>query len=279
MRMLVTGATGQVGAALLPRLARLGEVVAPRRAALDLSQADSIVRAVREARPEVILNPAALTVVDEAEAQPALAHAVNALAPGLLAEEAKRLGALLVQYSTDYVFDGALRRPYVESDAPNPLSTYGNTKLEGETRVRESGCRHLILRTSWVYGGPAAFPMLILQKARRGEKLRMVTDQTSVPTWASDVARLTGELLGGAVEGTWHASAAGEVSRYDYAAEVLRMGGVRAVIEPIRSAEFPSPAKRPAYSVLASGALERASGVPAIGAWRERLAACLGAPA
>jgi dTDP-4-dehydrorhamnose reductase len=200
-------------------------------------------------------------------------------APGLLAEEAKRIGALLVQYSTDYVFDGTLRRPYVESDAPNPLSTYGSTKLDGEARVRASGCRHLILRTSWVYGGPAAFPMRVLQKARRGEKLRVVMDQTGVPTWAEDLARLTGELLGGAVEGTWHASAAGEVSRYAYALEVLRLGGVAGEIEPIPTSEFPSPARRPAYSALASGALERASGVRAIGAWRERLAAWMEAAA
>lgn len=272
MKVLVTGVRGQVGAALLRVFEGEHELIAADRARLDLARPDAIVRAVRAARPDVILNPAAFTSVDRAESEPELAHAVNAVAPGVLAEEARALGALLVHYSTDYVFDGMLRRPYVETDETKPLSAYGRTKLEGEARVRASGCRHAILRTSWVYGGPASFPMLMLEKARRGEKLRVVNDQTGVPTWAQDLARLTREVVARDATGLWHASAAGEVTRYDYAVEWLRLNGVAADVEPIPTSAFPSPAMRPAYSALDSRALERATGIPAIGPWRERLA-------
>jgi dTDP-4-dehydrorhamnose reductase len=276
MKVLVTGVTGQVGSALL---SLFENAVGADRANMDLASKERVVRMVREVKPDVILNPAAFTSVDRAESDAAAAHAVNAEAPGVLAEEAKRLGALLVQYSTDYVFDGALRRPYVESDATNPLSIYGRTKLEGEERVRASGCRHLVLRTSWVYGGPGAFPMLILERGRKGEKLRVVADQTGVPTWARDVAVLTRKLIEKSMEGLWHASAAGEVTRHAYAVEVLRLNDVRAEVQPIATAEFPSPAQRPAYSALDSRALARQSGVPAIGDWRERLAAFMKARA
>jgi dTDP-4-dehydrorhamnose reductase len=272
MKLLVTGVTGQVGSALLPVLQAFDSVPADRKR-LDLSNRDSIVRAVRDVRPDVIVNPAAFTSVDRAETEPDAARAVNADAPGILADEAKRLGALLVHYSTDYVFDGALRRPYVESDATVPLSTYGKTKLEGEARVRASGCRHLILRTSWVYGGRSNFPMLILEKARRNEKLRVVADQTGVPTWAHDIAVLTRKLVEKAVEGLWHASAAGEVTRHGYAVEVLRLNNLPLQVEPIATSEFPSPAQRPAYSALDSRGLARASGIAAIGPWRDRLEA------
>lgn len=272
MRMLVTGVTGQVGGALVRALAPLGEVIAAPRSRLDLADPDSIAAAVRAAKPDVILNPAAYTAVDRAEAEPQAAEAVNAAGPGILAAEAKKTGALLVHYSTDYVFDGALRRPYVESDATNPLSVYARTKLEGEARVRASGCRHAVLRTSWVYGGTRNFPTLMLDKARKGETLRVVDDQTGVPTWAADLAILTAALLRRSVpEGLWHASAAGEVTRHAYAVEVLRLKGVQARVEPIATSDFPSPARRPRYSALDSRALERATAVQAIGHWRDRL--------
>ncbi|HYD57326.1 MAG TPA: dTDP-4-dehydrorhamnose reductase [Burkholderiales bacterium] len=277
-KTLVTGVTGQVGAALL-RVLDGHEVLAADRTALDLADPDSIVAALRSARPEVVLNPAAFTSVDGAEEQPQLAHAINAEAPGILAQEARRLGALLVHYSTDYVFDGSLRRPYVESDVAHPLSVYGKSKLEGEARVRASGCRHAILRTSWVYGGRTNFPMLIVEKAKKNEALRVVADQTGVPTWAADLARLTREVIRKDALGTWHASAGGEVTRYAYAVEVLRLAGIAASVEPIATSQFPSPAQRPAYSALDSSALERETGIPAIGPWRERLAAYLGGAA
>jgi dTDP-4-dehydrorhamnose reductase len=279
MKVLLTGAGGQVGSALLSAL-RSFEVIAMDRSRLDLSRADSIAAAVRHARPDVIVNPAAFTSVDKAEAEPLLARAVNGEAPGVLASEAKRVGALLVHYSTDYVFDGALRRPYVETDAPKPLSTYGTTKLDGEARVQASGCRHAILRTSWVYGGPTSFPALILDKAKRKERLRMVSDQTGVPTWAADVACLTRAVIERGITGLWHASAGGEVTRYNYAREVLRLGNIAgADIQPITTPEFPSPARRPAYSALDSRALARETGIPAIGPWRERLEAFMGGAA
>jgi dTDP-4-dehydrorhamnose reductase len=272
MKVLLTGARGQVGAALLSAL-RPFEVVATDRARLDLANPDSIAAALRDVRPDVIVNPAAFTSVDQAEAQPELARAVNADAPGILANEARKLGALLVHFSTDYVFDGALRRPYVETDPAAPLSTYGRTKLEGEAQVRASGCRHAILRTSWVYGGAASFPTLIIGKAKKREALKVVADQTGVPTWATDVAALTKALIEKGATGLWHASASGAVTRYDYAVEILRLANMDADIRPISTPEFPSPAKRPAYSALDSRALERATGIPAIGPWRERLEA------
>ncbi len=278
MKVLVTGTTGQVGGALLPVLGAF-DVVAADRARMDLSSADSIVRVVRDVRPQVILNPAAYTSVDRAEAESALARMVNTDAPAILAEEAKRLGALLVHYSTDYVFDGALRRPYVESDPTQPLSTYGRTKLDGEERVRASGCRHAILRTSWVYGGAASFPALILGKAKRKENLKVVADQTGVPTWAADVAGLTKAVIDKDVTGLWHASAAGEVTRHAYAMDILRLANVQTEVQAIRTEEFPSPARRPAYSVLDSRKLERETSIPAIGDWRERLEAFMKAAA
>jgi len=273
LKALVTGVTGQVGRALLRSLEGRFEVIPADRRLLDLASKDAIVAAVRGVAPRVILNPAAFTSVDVAEQQPELAFKVNAEAPGILAEEAKRIGALLVHYSTDYVFDGALRRPYIETDPTGPLSTYARSKLEGERRVRESGCAHMVLRTSWVYGGEKTFAAAILDKARRNEKLRVVSDQTGAPTWAADVADLTAALLSGRhrPEGVWHAAAAGEVTRYDYAVRLLQLAGLDAIIEPIATSDFPSSARRPPYSALDSRALRRASGVPAIGGWDERL--------
>lgn len=273
MRVLITGTRGQVGKALLTEL-RGFEIIAADRARMDLSSPDAIVRTVREIRPQVIVNPAAFTAVDLAESERASAVAVNTDAPAILAQEARRLGALLVHFSTDYVFDGALRRPYTESDKPNPLSVYGRTKLDGEEHVRASGCRHVILRTSWVYGGEVSFPALILKKASLGEVLRVVDDQTGVPTWASDLALLTRDILEVQPVGTWHASAAGEVTRYAYALEVLRLAGVPVEVLPVPTSQFLSPAKRPAYSALDSSALGR-QGINTIGPWRERLAACM----
>jgi dTDP-4-dehydrorhamnose reductase len=277
MKVLVTGVTGQVGAALMRTME--GRIIGADRELLDLANPASIAAAIRATRPEVIVNPAAFTSVDRAEGEPQLAHAINAEAPGIIAEEAKRLDALLVHYSTDYVFDGRLRRPYIETDATHPLSVYGKTKLEGEARVRASGCRHAILRTSWVYGGPTNFPMRILEIAKKKEALRVVSDQTGVPTWAADVAMLTKEVIRRQVTGTWHASAAGAVTRYEYAMEVLRLAGMETSVEPIAISEFPSPAQRPAYSALDSSALQRETGIRAIGPWRERLVAYMGGAA
>lgn len=196
MRILLTGANGQVGWELARRLPALGELIATDLAALDLSDADAIRRTVRELKPALIVNAVAYTAVDRAESEPELAHAVNARAPAVLAEEARRLGALLVDYSTDYVFDAEKRSPYVEDDPPNPLNVYGCTKLAGEEAVRASGCRHLIFRASWLYAPRGRnFVLAIARKARAGEPLRVVGDQTGVPISAAFLADATLRIL------------------------------------------------------------------------------------
>ena len=248
MRILLTGRNGQVGW----ELARaLQGVVATDRQSLDLALSAQIARVVREAKPDVILNAAAYTAVDKAELEPALATQVNAVAPGVLAEEAKRAGALLVHYSTDYVFDGAKAAPYAEDDAPRPLSHYARTKLEGERAVAASGCRYLILRTSWVYGPRAAnFYQLIARKAAANEPMRMVDDQTSVPTPAAFLAQHTVSLLGTDFSGILNLVPSGQATRFEFAVAVCKRLGSASRVERASSAEFPSAARRPAYSVL-----------------------------
>jgi dTDP-4-dehydrorhamnose reductase len=248
LRVLLTGRSGQLGSEL-ERL--LDEVVATDRATLDLEDNDAIRERVREVRPQVIVNAAAYTAVDRAESERELAMQVNAVAPGVLAEEAKRAGALLVHYSTDYVFDGAKRSPYTEDDAPNPLSHYARSKLEGERAVAASGCRYLTLRTSWVYGPRATnFYQIIRRKADAGEPMRMVDDQTSVPTPAAFLARQTRALLQADFSGLLHLVPSGHATRYEFALHVVKTTGSRSRVEPARSGEFPSAAARPAWSVL-----------------------------
>jgi dTDP-4-dehydrorhamnose reductase len=273
MKILLTGSTGQVGAELDALLAPLGRVDARDRASLDLFYPDVIRAAVRNAKPDVIVNAAAYTAVDPAESDPDTARELNGVAPGVLAEEAKRLGALLVHFSTDYVFDGRKRSPYVEDDATNPLSVYGRTKLEGEKAVRASGARHLILRTAWVYGEGRNFVSAILARAAAREPLRVVDDQRGAPTWSRDLAATTARLLEKKAEGTFHVTAEGEASWHEVAREVLKLNGLAgAPLEAIPTSAWPTPAKRPAYSVLDNSRLQ-ATGVARIGPWRERLAA------
>jgi dTDP-4-dehydrorhamnose reductase len=251
LKILLTGRDGQVGSELARLLPALGELVATSRKELDLGDADAIRRVVRDAKPRLIVNAAAYTAVDKAEAEPELALRVNGIAPGVLAGEAKRHGALLVHYSTDYVFDGSKRSPYAEDDAPRPLSVYGRSKLDGEARIRAAGCRHLILRTSWVYGPRAAnFYRIIERKALAGEPMRMVDDQTSVPTTAQFLARHTVALLKKEATGLLNLVPSGQASRYDFAREVVRVLNSPAKVERAKTADFPSPAARPAYSVL-----------------------------
>ncbi len=268
MKILLTGRNGQVGSELQ---AILHPAVATDRATLDLADADALRKAVREARPGVIVNAAAYTAVDKAEAEPDVALQLNGIAPGILAEEAKRVDALLVHYSTDYIFDGTKRSPYVETDSPKPLGVYGRTKLEGEARIRASGCRHLILRTAWVYGRGGNFVRAILRQAEKGTALRVVNDQVGAPTWALDIARVTSELLEKVVEGTFNVSAAGKASWYEVALEILRLVGRTVEVRPVTTAEYGAKAPRPAYSVLDNAKLQ-ASGVKPIGDWRARLA-------
>ena len=271
MKILLTGRNGQVGSELVELLQPLGEVLATDRSELDLADADAIRQALRERRPDVIVNPAAYTAVDKAETEEALAVRINGEAPGVMAEEAKRLGALLVHYSTDYVFDGAAERPYREDDAVAPLGAYGRTKLEGEKRIRGAGCRHLIVRTAWVYGRGGNFVRAIVRQARLGNALRVVNDQFGAPTWARDIARVTQQLIRAGAHGTVHVSAAGRASWYEVAREVLRLTGLQVEVRPVSTAEYGARAPRPRYSVLDNGRL-RSLGVPLIGDWRESLA-------
>jgi dTDP-4-dehydrorhamnose reductase len=272
LKILLTGRSGQVGSELEHALAALGEVIATDRRRLDLADADAIRRVARETRPQVIVNAAAYTAVDKAEAERDAASRINAFAPSVLAEEAKRQGALLVHYSTDYVFDGDKRSPYLEADAPNPLSHYARTKLEGERAIAASDCRHLILRTSWVYGPRASnFYQIVRRKAEANESMRMVDDQTSVPTTAAFVAEITISLIGKSASGLLHVVPAGEATRYEFALEVVKASGSRSKVEPAKSAEFPAAARRPAYSAMSNSAVARTLG-QTLPPWRDLLA-------
>jgi len=276
VKLLVTGRDGQVGAELVHALAALGEVIATDRAALDLADPEAIRRVLRETKPEVIVNAAAYTAVDRAEAEAGLALKINGDAPGLLAEEARRLGALLVHYSTDYVFDGEKAAPYVEDDPTHPLGVYGRTKLAGERAIAASGARHLILRTSWVYGARGRnFLMAILARARSGQPLRVVADQVGAPTSSAAIARATAELLKivagfSGAEGLYHFTAAGETSWHGFAQAIVAGAGLKVDVAPIATSEYPTAARRPKNSRLDNGKLARAFGLR-LPDWRSQL--------
>lgn len=276
MRVLVLGGSGQLGWELVRALAPLGDVAAPARGACDLGDLDSLRRAVREARPEAIVNAAAYTAVDRAEAERDAAFAINARAPAALAEEARRLGAVLVHYSTDYVFDGEQAGPYREDDAPRPLNVYGESKLAGERAIAASGCRHLVLRTSWIYGARGANFFLTMHRlASAGRELRVVDDQYGAPNWCRALAEATAAILGRGPlaelpSGIYHLSARGRTSWRGYAQAIMDLLGIERTVVPIRTADYPLPARRPANSVLDTGKLERELGI-ALPDWRSVL--------
>jgi dTDP-4-dehydrorhamnose reductase len=293
-RILLTGATGQVGGELLRTLGPLGEVVAPGRGGMDLADEGSVREAVRAVRPRWIVNAGAYTAVDKAESEPELAYAINAGAVGAMGEEARRIGAGVIHFSTDYVFgeggrgfDGAGEQPYVETDATGPASVYGASKLAGEKALAESGAGHMIFRTSWVYGGSGKnFLLTILRLARERETLRVVGDQHGAPTWSRDLARMTAEVIGGCeaagggglaeVGGVYHAAGAGETTWFGFATEAVRLlkeaePGVRlAEIEAITTAEYPTAAKRPSNSRMNCGKLAERFGWRMMD-WRDSL--------
>ncbi len=284
-RILLTGIGGQVGWELARSLQPLGEVVALDRAGFDLADPDRMRGVLRELRPAWIVNPAAHTAVDKAESEVALATAINATAPGILAEEAKRLDALLVHYSTDYVFDGGKPTPYVEADPTCPINTYGQTKLAGEEAIRASGCRHLILRTSWVYGMRGAnFLRTMLRLAQERDELRVVADQIGAPTWSRMIAETTALMLARHRDqaGIYHFVAGGETSWHGFAEAIVARGhalGLIAktpVVHRITGAEFPTPARRPANSRLDCGRLREDFGLSQPD-WRTQLELCLAA--
>jgi dTDP-4-dehydrorhamnose reductase len=277
LRILLTGRNGQVGWELERKLARLGEVIATDRATLDLADPDQIRRVVREAKPEVIVNAAAYTAVDKAESEPELAMRINGFAPGVLAEEAKRLGALLVHYSTDYVFDGEKATPYVEDDPPNPINVYGKAKLEGERAIQAVACRHLILRTSWVYGPRGKnFLLTILRLAREGKPLRVVDDQVGAPTTSGMIASATAEILSRNpnILGLFHYAASGKTSWYGFACEILHLRKIPARVQAIASSEFPSAVRRPKNSLLCCTKLLHDSPVTQL-PWTDGMAATI----
>ena len=272
MRILLTGRDGQVGWELERALPALGDVIATDRTTLDLADNDAIRRVVREARPDVIVNAAAYNAVDKAEAEPELAMQVNAVGVGALGEEAKRLGALLIHYSSDYIFDGRKPSPYVEDDPANPLSQYGRSKLAGEQAIAATGCRYLTIRTSWVYGPRATnFYQLITRKAAAGEDFRMVDDQTSVPTPADFLAEQTVALIKRDAVGLLHLVPSGQATRYQFACEVVKATRSRSLVEAVASDRFPTAARRPTYSVMANRAAARVLGAP-LADWRALLA-------
>ncbi len=287
MKILLTGCGGQLGRELKRSLACLGEVVACDRRQLDLAQADALRTAVRAMAPAVIVNAAAYTAVDKAEAEPVAADAINAVAPGILAEEAKRLGALLIHYSTDYVFDGSRTTTYTEDDTPAPLSAYGRSKLGGEQAIVASGARHLIFRTSWVYGLHGAnFMKTMLRLGREWDELRaplrVVGDQIGAPTWTRHLADATAQILArrDAPGGLYHLAAAGETSWHGYAEAIFAEAQAAGLLEQspvvhrITSADYPLPAARPANSRLDCSRFQRDFGL-ALPDWRTGLTDCL----
>jgi dTDP-4-dehydrorhamnose reductase len=273
-RILVPGKSGQVGWELQSALAPLGTVIALDRSQMDLTDADSVRKAIRENKPDVIVNAAGYTIVDKAESEPDLAMQINGVAPGVMAEEAKRLGAILIHYSTDYVFDGERNRPYVEDDAPNPVNTYGKTKLAGERAIEAAGGRYLILRASWVYSARGTnFVLTMLRLARERKELKVVDDQTGSPTWARALAEATAELLRrkeliAGHSGIYHLSASGACSRYEFTKAIIRtMGEVSgavtgwAEVRSITSDQYPLPARRPLNLVTNKDKARRIFGV------------------
>jgi dTDP-4-dehydrorhamnose reductase len=303
--ILLVGRNGQVGSELHRLLPELAEVVALERQQLDLLNPDSVRRVVREIRPQLIVNAAAYTAVDSAETNEDTARRINADAPGILASEANKFGAGIVHYSTDYVFDGSKTGPYDETDSTNPLNAYGRTKLAGEEAVRDSGAPHLIFRTSWVYATRGKnFLLTILRLATEREELKIVCDQTGSPTCATDIAATTARILADVyrglrtgdasafakIGGTYHITAAGQTTWYDFAKAILEQSATmkqlpwveaatrgRPILTrrlvPITSDEYRSAARRPANSVLSNSLLSRTFGF-AMPAWPTQLQQC-----
>ena len=296
-RILVTGRGGQIAEELRRTLHPLGRLSVTGRAELDLADADKLRSGLRELSPDVIVNAAAYTAVDKAESEPELAMAVNAEAPGVLAEEAKRCGALLVHYSTEYVFDGGASQPYREDDPTGPLNVYGRSKLAGEEAIRASGADYLILRTSWVYGLRGRnFLRTMIRLAKEREELRVVDDQVGAPTWSRAIAEVTTVLLAQIslpgrdgvaaglrrcddVVGTYHLTAGGRTSWHGFTAAILEDGeslidGQPPRLLPIASSDYSTAAQRPANSVLSNEKLQNVFGIHQLD-WREALRLCL----
>ena len=285
-RVLVTGSDGQVGRALLETFAGSAEVIACNHSSLDLSNPEQIREKVREVAPDIIVNAGAYTAVDRAESERDLAFAINGRAPGVLAEEAQRASALLIHYSTDYVFNGSKTGQWVEDDATDPLSVYGASKLAGEDAIRSAGGRHLIFRTSWVYAAEGKnFVLTMLRLGRERDSLNVVDDQVGAPTTAAELARATHTIAVGIVEGefeaapvwagTYHMTCSGSVSWCGFARAIFErapelLGGRAPVVHPIATSDYPTPARRPHNSVLSNEKLHDRFGVR-LASWESAL--------
>lgn len=301
MRILLIGKNGQVGRELAEMLPRLGEVTALGRDELPLEKLGHIRDSIQATRPELIVNAAAYNAVDRAESEEDLAYAVNAEAPKVIAEEATKIGAVLVHFSTDYVFDGAKTAPYTEEDIPNPLNAYGRTKLAGEKAIQQSGIPHIIFRTSWVYSHSGRnFVLSILRLSGEHKELRIVSDQSGAPTWSHEIAAGATSILAqiskdgierdkfASVTGIYHMTASGCASRVQFSEAILEearkySGGANwyrkatgdrpllaTRITPVKSGDYPAPAKRPSHSVLSNVRLDGIFGIR-LPHWREQL--------
>ena len=281
--VLLIGKTGQVGWELQRALAPLGSVVAVDRTQMNLTVPESVRQVIRQTGPEIIVNAAGYTAVDMAEAEPELAMQVNAIAPEVMADEARRSNALLVHYSTDYVYDGHKGTPYVEDDAPNPLNTYGRSKLAGEQAIIAAGCAYLILRTSWIYSARGTnFVLTMLKLARERTEIAVVDDQIGSPTWARILADATATVLrrhdhAKRNRGIYHLSAGGYPSRFDFACRIFEIA--RACVEPgdawasikeTTTENYPLPAVRPLHVATSKEKLKSVFGVE-MPAWDKQL--------
>ena len=289
-RILILGSRGQVGRELQRTFAGAGELICGDRKTVDLANGDKVRQFVRSVEPDLILNAAAYTAVDRAESEPELAAAMNTECPRILAEEASRLGCLLVHYSTDYVFDGSKAGPWVETDTPNPLNVYGVTKLAGEDAMRQIGGKYLIFRTSWVYGPHGKnFLLTMLRLGRERDLLTIVDDQIGAPTTSAEIADATRKVVQGVLAGqygeasgwagVYHMTCAGSTTWYGFAKEIFNhaegeSGNRAPELRPIPSSDYPTPARRPRNSVLSNAKLRERFGVQ-LADWTTALDRCM----
>jgi dTDP-4-dehydrorhamnose reductase len=290
-KILLIGKGGQIGRELSSLLQPFGELILYGKEDLDLTQGDRIREKLRDVQPHVIVNAAAYTAVDKAEEEPDLALAINGTAPAILAEEAKKLGAALIHYSTDYVFDGEKSEPYTEEDSPNPLGVYGRTKLVGDEAIQSTGLPYFIFRTAWVYGLKGKNFLLTMQRlAKERDELKIVDDQIGSPTWSRTIAQTTANVLTQVLpqnspgdlshfaqaSGLYNLVCGGQTSWFGFAQAILEESSLsqNTKLTPIPTSEYPTPAKRPQNSVLSTGKLRSAFGITPP-AWDVTLKYCL----